>query len=576
MNKNRFFFIIIIFICFSSYSQIKFEEKAVALGVEYTVGETIAFLGGYGVAFYDFDNDGWDDITFASEDGKNLKFFKNNNGSFASINLNIAVNHQTKQVNWVDFDNDGDKDFFVTSNINGSKLFENTGNLSFQDITLASGLPTQNLYTSGAAWGDYNNDGFLDVFLSSKNPNLSTQKPNYLYKNNGDGTFTDVSVEAGIDRLTRLSFCSVFFDYNNDGWQDIYIANDKEINGNLLYKNNGDGTFTDVSDASGANISINAMTTTVGDYNNDGWQDIYVTNLGDSALLKNNGDGTFTDVATSTGTLFSSVGWGAVFLDGDNDSDIDLYVSGARFNSVIDRSAAFYENKLETGSEVFEIPTNAGFENDESHSHSNAIGDINNDGLPDFVVTNISNFNVGLWENKNTDANNWLKINLQGTSSNRDGVGARIEVSVNGKSQFRYTHNGEGYLSQNSSSEFIGLGENTSVDFVKVTWLGGSVDVFTNVSSNQTMNIVEGTGTLSTHESSSTAVSIYPNPVVDILFVKSATSISKIEVYDLLCKKLYAKTYESNEIDVSKLTSGLYLLKVFSGNKVETIKMMKE
>ena len=555
-------------------SQINFENRANELGIDFTCGTTYV---GNGVSFFDFDNDGWDDLSFTTEDGEFPEFYKNFNGQFLSINLNLdGVNYQTKQINWVDFDNDGDNDLFITSNTDGNRLFENTGNLIFEDITMSAGFSALNIMTYGASWGDYNNDGFLDVFITNRDSTAFFNNPNYLYKNNGDGTFTDVSEIAGIDRLKHLSFCSAWIDINNDGFQDIYISNDKKeqpFHRNQMYKNNGDGTFTEIGESSGTNILIDAMTVTVGDYNSDGWFDIYVTNLGASVFLKNNGDETFTDIAATTNTEFNSNGWGAIFLDGDNDADIDLYVSGALVGYPGYASAAFYEN-LGTG--TFQIPTNAGFENDEGYSHSNAIGDINNDGLADFVVTNTNDQNVFLWENKNADNNNWLKVNLEGTLSNKNGIGSVIELSSNGQVQYRYTHRGEGYLSQNSSSEFFGLGVNTTIDYIKIKWLSGTEDILFNIPINEAINIVEGSS-LSLNEFQENTVSLFPNPVKNILTIKTNFVIEEIELFNILNQSVLKNTYFDREIsiDISELKSGIYFASIKTTTTNTTRKFIK-
>ena len=254
-------------------SQINFQNRAEILGIDCECG-SLEF--GIGITFFDYDNDGWDDISFATADGDNIRIYRNNNGIFELQDFSISLTYQTKQINWVDFDNDGDNDLFVTSNTDGNRFFENLVDLTFRDISETSGMQLRNTGTYGASWGDINNDGYLDVFISNRDTTL--EHPNFLYRNNGDGTFTDVSVSAGLLQTSNLSFCSAFFDFNNDGWQDIYVSNDKPQNLNTLYKNNGDGTFTDVSESSGTDIGIDAMTVTVGDYNNDGWFDIYISN----------------------------------------------------------------------------------------------------------------------------------------------------------------------------------------------------------------------------------------------------------------------------------------------------------
>ena len=565
-------FILVNFLFLSNLSaQLDFTNQAASLGLGYSCGTT---LYGNGVSFFDYDNDGWDDIAITTEDGQNVRFFKNFNGTFSEQTLSVPnTNYQTKQINWVDIDNDGDNDLFVTSDTNGNRLFENVGNLVFQDISLTAGINTSNTFTFGASWGDYNNDGFLDVFISNRDQAI----PNILYKNNGDNTFTDVSAIAGISSDGHMSFCSVFFDFNNDGLQDIYISNDKIQYPNLLYKNNGNGTFTDVSVASGSNIAIDAMTVTVDDFNNDGFQDIYVTNsMISNMLLKNNGDETFTDIAISSGTEFNSIGWGASFLDADNDADLDLYVSGEFDGSVgTFLSAAYYENNND---ETFNL-NNSIFSGDTSASFSNAVGDVDNDGFPELVVTNNNGNDLFLWKSNTINSNNWLQINLEGVESNKMGIGSKIEISINGNKQYRYIHCGEGYLSQNSLTEIFGLGtEEDRVDYVKVTWLSGVVDILYDVTSNQLLTIVEGSNPeLSVEEFELNIVKIYPNPVSNILTLNTQKEISNVSVYNMLGKELIHTVPNtiSSDVDMSTLQSGTYFVQVTIGNVLETVKIIK-
>ena len=575
--KLLYSFITISILSSNLYAQILFEDNAATLGILTNYG--ISQFGG-GVSFCDFDNDGWDDLTFSSQDGDPIRFYKNNNGSFNQIFPNIVdPNSETRQLTWGDYDNDGDKDLFVTSLNASNRLYRNDGGLNFTDVTISAGFNTAVLYTIGASWGDINNDGLLDIFLSSRDPNEII--PNRLYKNNGNGTFTNISATAGIITSEGdLSFCSAFFDFNKDGWQDIYIANDKGQNSNTLYKNNGDETFTDVSVSSGTNLAIDAMSTTIEDYNQDGWQDIYVTNTqGGNYLLKNNGDDTFTNTTNTAGTGFYSIAWGSVFLDGDNDLDMDLYVSG-----MLDGSnpsllpSAFYENQ---GDNTFLIPPSAGFNNDTATSFSNAIGDFNHDGLSDIVVVNFSPRNMFLWQNKNANANNWIKIGLEGTSSNRDGIGATIELTVGGNTYYRYTLSGEGYESQNSNYELFGLSNYTNIDSIVVKWLGGTIDTFTNVSVNQTLNIMEGsTLGLNNPELLKNNVSVYPNPSNDGHFNLqfknldlNSSSINIIKIIDVTGKKIETINITNDLIllDLSAYSKGVYFLKI-SINDIAIIK----
>lgn len=515
------------------HTQILFTESSASLNINVSHG-TNQFIGG--VSFYDYDNDGWDDITYASQNGEGLYFYKNNSGTLTPVNLNFTDSStDTRQINWVDIDNDGDNDLFVVSNNASNKLYENDGLLNFTDITVASGISTTVIKSWGASWGDYNNDGYLDLFLCNRDV-TNRIEPNILYKNNGDNTFTNVNVEAGISNANHLSFCASFFDYNNDGWQDIYIANDRFITTNILYKNNGDGTFSDESAGSGTDLAIDAMSTTIDDYNNDGWLDIYVTNTASgNYFLKNNGNGTFTDVASANGTLFESVAWGAVFLDADNDMKQDLYVSGMRNGQDGNLPAAFYEN---VGGDMFEIPDDAGFNSDTAESYSNAIGDINNDGYPDITVINKSPIPNFLWLNncESNITNNWLKVKLEGSVSNRMGIGSWIEIQVDGEKQYRYTLCGEGYTSQNSGTEFFGLADNAVVDYVKVVWLSGVEDVLYNVAANQTLQIMEGETLSVNRVLTMKDVRVYPTPVKSTFYIggPSMTGKFRLIIYNLL------------------------------------------
>ncbi|WP_452226508.1 FG-GAP-like repeat-containing protein [Lacinutrix cladophorae] len=564
---KKYIFFLFLLVSNTILSQINFQDEALALGVNVSSGTP--FLGS-GVSLVDFDKDGWDDITLATGAGQNIRFFKNVNGTFVEqVFSTINLNYRTKSISWVDIDNDGDKDLFVTSDTDGNKLFENTGSLTFVDITASSGISTANMFSYGATWGDIDNDGFLDVFINNRSETIS----NKLYKNNGNNTFVDVSATAGISSSAYMSFCAAFFDFNNDGWQDIYISNDKYNNANIMYKNNGDGTFVDESEYSGTNISIDAMTTTIGDYNNDGWFDIYVTNTtAGNVLFRNEGDGTFANATEGSGTSYNSIGWGTVFLDAENDKDIDMYVSGSLDGTVPSFvSAAFYEN---IGTGIFQAPANAGFLGDNSESYSNAVSDINKDGLIDIVVNNGGDDNVFIWKNLSITTNNWLKVSLEGVQSNIDGIGSVIEISINGNKQYRYTHSGEGYMSQNSTTESFGLGNDTTIDYVKVTWLSGVVDIINNVSANQTIHIVENS-TLSNNDFQINKVSLQSNPVNDVIVVNSKLPVYKLELYSMLGQSVLVQE-NSRKMEVSQLNAGHYLLYVSTAQGTSVLKWIKQ
>jgi len=571
--------VFIIFLIFSnlSYAQLAFDDVADQIGVDYSYGDSE--YGG-GVSFADFDNDGWDDITYASENGVDLYFFKNTNGVFNLVTFNgISNTSKAKQVIWVDYDNDGDKDFFVTAIEGKNAFYSNDGEMNFTDISSAIGIFQTDLFTYGASFGDIDNDGDLDLFISNRSP----EDHNYLYRNDS-GIYVDITGTSGISLEGQLSFCSIFFDYDKDGLQDIYVSNDKEENINRLYKNLGDGVFQDVSDSSNAGVDVSAMSTTLGDFNNDGWFDIYITNtpfsqvssIQGNVLLKNNGDGTFTNVATETGTSFDSVGWGSVFLDADNDGLLDIYVSSSENGNGSLISSAFYHQQDD---ETFMIPQDIGFNTDLRESYTNAIGDINNDGKPEIVVGNDTDNNF-LWQNNTLNENNWLKVKLEGVVSNKDGIGNTIEINVDGQSQYRYTLAGEGYLSQNSFYEFFGTGLSNLIDYVKVTWTStGATETFNNIEANQSITIKEGIGILNDNNYIvEDLLSIYPNPSNDGVFKLSTKNneSNTLKVYDLSGRLIFnVKNLKNNdEFSLNHCKKGIYVANLSSGKKSSTIKLV--
>ena len=493
----------------------------------------------------------------------------------------------------------------------------------FEDVTESLGIYTEDLFTYGASFGDIDNDGDLDLMIMHRDVGERNQ-PNVLYRND-DGKFTDITLAAGIRLENDLSFCASFFDYDNDGFQDIYVSNDKYTKANTLYRNNGDGTFQDVSATSGAGMAIDAMSTTIEDYNNDGWLDIYVTNTSAGNFhLRNNGDGTFTNVAEELGTSFNSIGWGAVFFDADNDADLDIYVSGMLTGTDERLSAAFYQN----ANGNFFIPQNVGFEGDNRRSFANAMGDTDNDGYPEIVVMNDRQNNF-LWKNESFQGNNWFKIILEGNLSNKDGIGSTIELFADGLSQYRYTICGEGYLGQNSAFEFFGLADAVNIDYVKVTWLSGVTDIIENVTPNLAYKLVEGSNELIPFETGSdeendqdgqnedneedeetengeeseteeetiepaegvdneenelspcSRAIVFPNPSQDGVFNVCADDLRgqlNIRIYDSTGRMILKKTMrpEEGRIDLNDLPSGHYFMQMKDeAGKVATTRILR-
>ncbi|NNL79155.1 MAG: T9SS type A sorting domain-containing protein, partial [Flavobacteriaceae bacterium] len=280
-------------------------------------------------------------------------------------------------------------------------------------------------------------------------------------------------------------------------------------------------------------------------------------------------------IAVSSGTVFNAYGWGSVFLDSDLDMDQDLYVSGL-YNTA-NTTLLPYGYFQNDGNNQFSEPTNTGFEVDDRSSFSNAIGDYNNDGLIDIAVANNQDADLFVWKNETTNSNNWIKLKLEGTISNRDGIGSVIEIGIEGESQFYYTACGEGYLSQNSQYEIIGLGTTSSVDFIRIKWLSGVEDYFYNLAANQSYDFTEGTGTLSDSNSEiSEDVELFPNPVEEFLQIRTDFPIEEITIFDSLGKtvlKAEINGAESIKLSLNPLNSGVYFvqIKTITGNFIEKI-----
>lgn len=458
---------------------------------------------GSGMSFCDFDNDGWDDLTFTMTNDS-LRFYRNNGSGFDLMPSIAYGDGETKHALWVDYDNDGDLDLAVSINNGRYRLYRNNGAWSFTDVSEEAGWPDVEERHYGLSFADYDRDGDLDfyvcVYALDAGPDLYATY-NHLYRNNGDGTFTDVTLEAGVEDGVRLSFQSIWFDYDQDGWVDLFVINDR-LYANSLYRNNGDGTFTDHAVEAGVAFpGQDPMTASLGDFDNDGDFDIYLTNTGVTGkkpkLLVNNGDGTFSEQAEELGVTIDVWTWGAVWVDTENDGWQDLYVATDDPNLMVFPSESKFFKQSPDG--VFS-PSQASFiGNHIARSHSVARGDYNNDGFYDIAVLNKFPYQPFLWENQGGD-NKFLKVTLSGTLSNSHAIGSLIEVYVGGLGQRQWTMCGENYLGQNSQHHIFGLGQNSLVDSLIVTYPSGHIDRYYNIEANQSLQLEEGeTYTLSLH-----------------------------------------------------------------------------
>lgn len=498
-SRNSIIWSVLFILHMIAYAQIcsaqTFTDVAVSQGLDINVdGSTF----GIGASFYDFDHDGWDDLSIGQVSSDPL-FFRNNQGVFEPIDLGIPNNGEIKHLLWVDFDNDGDSDLFISKYIGVSRLYQNDGDLSFTDITESAGFPMDDDHKGwGCAWGDFNGDGWLDVYWANYEYSAAPEAlKNQLFKNNGDGTFEDVSIISGTDNGSVLSFQPLWIDYDLDGDQDIHLINDRNAFDNAMYENDGEGSFVDVGAAIGMGHSFDAMSNTAVDFDRDGDLDFYITNgIYGNYMYENNGDGSYDNIVEDLGLEVFRVCWTGNWIDFENDGWEDVYITTAYISQ--DTSQNFAFSNIEG---VFTPNISGGFSDDKSSGYSIVSGDINNDGFADmFLPAETSTYPSRLWLNDATSDNHFLKVSLEGVISNRDGIGSWIKVFIGDTVLVRYTFCGEDYLCQDSQREIIGLGSNELIDSLEITWLSGFRDVFYTVPADQTLHIVEGSSLAPTSE----------------------------------------------------------------------------
>jgi hypothetical protein len=467
-------------------------------GMGYTFGDPI---------WGDFDNDGNLDLFVDNHYNIGSYLYRNNgNGTFTDIRpisgLRPAGDRHGSA--WVDFNNDGALDLSVTKGAlaghglgdKKDELYQNLGASQFTDVADAAGVTNTWGRGRSVAWGDYNNDGYVDLLLGNTQTNL------VLLKNNGDGTFLDVTVQAGLEGL-QYNEC-VFADYDNDGFPDICCTDSAAFNapGDLLLKNNGDGTFTDVSHQAGIGRLSDGRSIAWGDYNNDGYLDLFISRGMDDgslvqSLYRNNGDGTFTDVSNRSGLGIIANSRAAAWGDFNNDGYLDLYVVDSGSDPVGKGANHLFRNNR--NGTFTDVASNAGVQVlVASRGRGAAWGDYDNDGFLDLFVTNgegNTDFVMGpqiLFHNER-NSNHWLKINLIGTTSNRQGLGAKVTIRVGARSQYREANGAMGhYLSQGAAPLHFGLGKATVVDQIIVKWPSGVNQILSNISADQAITVTEG------------------------------------------------------------------------------------
>lgn len=450
---------------------------------------------GAGVSMADFNNDGKDDLSFAHHTG-NLKFYRGTGGGFEEVILDLPVYmKEAKGILWADIDNDGDQDLFVTYRLAPNKMYLNTGGLTFLDISLDCGILQNDQRSYGGSFGDYDNDGLLDLFVA--NYVIGSDYPhNELYKNVGGGFFQDVTLDSEIGESTDNSFQGHWVDFDEDGTLDLHVIQDRICFENKYYRQSNE-TFTNVASEIGLDYSINCMSTSVADYDRDHDLDLYLAaGWSEGNFLLNNVGGNFSPHVFESGdsTEIHETSWAANWFDVDNDGWEDLHVatgfsSFSLYPSVFSLYPDVPNHFFWNHEGVFEKDTAAIFLANQL-SFATVVGDYNSDGFPDLISHTLGEYAQVLEGVPN--GNMWLKIRLQGVETNRDGIGAKISVYSDGQVSYRMTFCGENYMGQNSRWEIFGLDDQSSVDSVHVSWPSGIEDTFYDLDALNSLVIVEG------------------------------------------------------------------------------------
>lgn len=536
-------------------SQITFIDKT-----------NFAGLGGShlnnGLALGDYDGDGREDLYVSALNGGPNRLYRNlGNFIFEEVSAQAGVNYAgtSKVSSWADIDNDGDADLYVGNRDERDLLYINKGDGTFREEAAQRGI--QNPFpASSVLFSDINRDGWLDLYIGNVN------NPNVLYINNGGGYFTDHTQASGAgDQAVAMG--SVFFDFDLDGDDDLYLTHDAQVP-YILFENMGDMTFTNISANANVNYAGFGMGADVGDFNLDGYMDIYITNLYDNVLYQNMGDGTFENVGETLGVNDPGMGWGNVWGDFDNDRLPDIYV-------VNDYYFSPYENVLyrNTGT-GFEIAS-AGDPCESPYAgYATVAADLNDDGRLDLLVANSGAPGVQLFENTTSDLKHYISFYLEGVESNRDAVGAKLEVHTTAGIQYDQVIGNSGWAADNGRWIHFGLADQQVVDKVIIRWPSGVVQQVDELQADRKYRIREGEGVISAIKEIKNAIktcqTISGEDELSFTF-PSAPDIKALNIIDMAGRSIPAKYTLSEEImkvSLPSLPSGIYQVMVVQADEL--------
>lgn len=510
-----------------------FQEISREIGLDFvhSIGEddlqNIVQSDGGGAAFLDYDQDGFIDIyacsgtwieNFIKSDkpdelpGNHL--YRNlGNGTFEDVTKKAGVGGPwySMGASAADFNNDGYPDLYLC-NYGPNVLLKNNGNGTFSDITRRANVAGGNECSIGATWLDYDNDGYLDFYVGNflefdpdykyyyapdgfPGPMAYDAQKDVLYHNNGDGTFEDVTEKMGIADIDGRAMGVGSADYDQDGWVDIYVANDHTLN--YLWHNNGGTKFEDRGTMSGTAFSqageaTVSMSVDYADFNDDGLLDMFVSDDTYCSLYENLGNGVFADRGVSSNISMAAaqfVGWSSSFIDYDNDSDVDIFKTNGALKHLYGQEDQMFQN--DGNGKFRDISLELGeYFNRELVGRGACMGDYDNDGDLDIFIVNL-NDHCSFLRNNNGNLNNWITIKLTGTSSNRDGIGTRVRVTAGGKTQSAQKKSTTGYLSQNDPRMHFGLEKAQKIDNIEIIWPSGKTQTLQNIDVNQIIEIKE-------------------------------------------------------------------------------------